>query len=151
MSKYEKRCFFCGEENELVLEEHHLVPRAANFYTGLGETVILCANCHRKMHHLLRPLSKYLELVKVEEEKEAPEMQDKMQDKLQKVLSVLTEMEHTTIEKPRAVKDDDLYQRLEEDHKISRGEAGELLGVLLREGIIFTPKLGYFKNTREIM
>jgi hypothetical protein len=24
------KCFFCGEENEIVLENHHLVPRRLN-------------------------------------------------------------------------------------------------------------------------
>ena len=65
-----------------------------------------------------------------------------LQDKLQKVLSVLTEMERAT----GTVKDDDLYQRLEEDYNISRGEAGKLIGVLLRDGTIFSPRAGYFKK-----
>jgi hypothetical protein len=24
------KCFFCGEENEIVLENHHLIPRRLN-------------------------------------------------------------------------------------------------------------------------
>jgi len=66
-----------------------------------------------------------------------------MQDKLQKILSVLTEMERST----GTVRDDDLYDRLEEDYNISRSEAGKLVGVLLRDGTIFSPRPGYLKKT----
>jgi len=65
-----------------------------------------------------------------------------LQDKLQKVLAVLTEMERAT----GTVKDEDLFQRLEEDHNISRGEAARLLATLSRDGTIFSPRPGYFKK-----
>jgi replicative DNA helicase Mcm len=65
-----------------------------------------------------------------------------LQDKLQKVLTVLTEMERST----GTVRDEDLFQRLEEDQNISRGEATRLLATLSRDGTIFSPRPGYFKK-----
>ena len=46
-------CYFCGVTDESVLEEHHIIPRS------IGEsplTVILCKNCHKKLHNLTKPL-----------------------------------------------------------------------------------------------
>ena len=65
-----------------------------------------------------------------------------LQNKLQRVLSVLTEMERAT----GLVKDEDLYQRLEEEHNMSRSEAGRLIRILLRDGTIYSPRPGYFKK-----
>ncbi len=45
-----RRCFFCGEENSVVLEEHHIIPRSLGGENG--PTVVLCANCHKKLHYI---------------------------------------------------------------------------------------------------
>lgn len=52
-------CYFCGESKPEVLEDHHIIPgqivtseRDAE-RDDVDETVVLCANCHYKMHHLL--------------------------------------------------------------------------------------------------
>jgi DNA replicative helicase MCM subunit Mcm2 (Cdc46/Mcm family) len=45
------------------------------------------------------------------------------------------------------VKDDDLYSTLMEDHGINRTEAARLIGVLMRDGTIYSPRPGYYKRT----
>jgi replicative DNA helicase Mcm len=66
-----------------------------------------------------------------------------LQMQLQKVLGVISEMERIT----GVVKDDDLYSTLMEDHGINRTEAARLIGVLMRDGTIYSPRPGYYKRT----
>jgi replicative DNA helicase Mcm len=66
-----------------------------------------------------------------------------LQMQLQKVLGVVSDMERTT----GVVKDEDLFQALMEDHGISRAEAARLIGVLMRDGTIYSPRPGYYKRT----
>ena len=56
--KIEVKCFFCEESNPIVLEKHHMVPRSLQEKFGISDesTVILCRNCHRKVHYVLRPI-----------------------------------------------------------------------------------------------
>ena len=66
-----------------------------------------------------------------------------LRDKLQIVLSTLMEMEKETgiVEKPA------LLNELEMKYNISIGEAERLIGQLLREGTIYSPREGYLKKT----
>jgi replicative DNA helicase Mcm len=66
-----------------------------------------------------------------------------LRDKLQTVLSTIMEMERETglVEKVA------LLNELEEKYKISIGEAERLIGQLLREGTIYSPREGYLKKT----
>ncbi len=66
-----------------------------------------------------------------------------VRDRLQIVLSTLMEMEKDTglVEK-RA-----LLEELEIKHKVPRGEADRLIGQLLREGTIYSPREDYLKKT----
>ena len=66
-----------------------------------------------------------------------------LQMQLQRVLGVISEMERIT----GVVKDDDLFDSLMEDHGISRTEAARLIGVLMRDGTIYSPRPGYYKRT----
>ena len=66
-----------------------------------------------------------------------------LQVQLQKVLNVITEMERIT----GVVRDDDLFDALLQDHQISRADAAKLIGVLMRDGTIYSPRPGYYKRT----
>ena len=45
------------------------------------------------------------------------------------------------------VRDDDLYEALSSDHGIGRTEAAKLIGTLMRDGTIYSPRPGYYKRT----
>jgi replicative DNA helicase Mcm len=66
-----------------------------------------------------------------------------VRDKLQTVLSTLMAMEKDTglVEKVA------LLDELETKYKVSRGEAEKLIGQLLREGTIYSPREDYLKKT----
>jgi len=66
-----------------------------------------------------------------------------LQAKLQKVLNVITEMERMT----GAVKDNDLFEALQDDHGIWRAEAARLVSVLMRDCTIYSPRPGYYRRT----
>jgi replicative DNA helicase Mcm len=62
---------------------------------------------------------------------------------LQKVLEVISEIERIT----GIVKDEELYETLIQDHGINRMEASRLIGVLMRDGTIYSPRPGFYKRT----
>jgi len=66
-----------------------------------------------------------------------------LQVQLQRVLGVIAERERIS----GSVKDDDLFDALLKDHQISRAEAAKLIGVLMRDGTIYSPRPGYYKRT----
>jgi replicative DNA helicase Mcm len=66
-----------------------------------------------------------------------------LQNQLQKVLQVITEMEHIS----GSVRDDDLFDALDSDHNIARSEATRLVSVLIKDGTIYSPRPGYYKRT----
>ncbi|KON30514.1 hypothetical protein AC482_03655 [miscellaneous Crenarchaeota group-15 archaeon DG-45] len=66
-----------------------------------------------------------------------------LQVQLQKVLGVIAEMERVT----GVVRDEDLFNALLEDHQISRADAAKLIGVLMRDGTIYSPRPGVYKRT----
>ncbi|MEM1552375.1 MAG: Minichromosome maintenance protein MCM, partial [Candidatus Bathyarchaeia archaeon] len=66
-----------------------------------------------------------------------------LRDKLQVLLSVLTEMEKEI----GMVDKTALINRLETEYKIPRIEAERLINQLLREGTIYEPREGYLKKT----
>ncbi|MEM2118958.1 MAG: Minichromosome maintenance protein MCM, partial [Candidatus Bathyarchaeia archaeon] len=66
-----------------------------------------------------------------------------VRDKLQAVLSTLTELEKETGLVEKTV----LLSELEEKHKMPKGEADRLISQLLREGTIYEPREGYLKKT----
>lgn len=67
-----------------------------------------------------------------------------LQVQLQKVLGVITEMERIT----EAVRDEDLFNTLLQDHQMSGADAAKLIGVLMRDGTIYSPRPGYYKRVR---
>ena len=46
LNEMAEHCKICGEDNAVVLQEHHLVPRRLNGSDGDENLVTLCANCH---------------------------------------------------------------------------------------------------------
>jgi len=66
-----------------------------------------------------------------------------LQNQLQKLLQVISEMERIS----GSVRDDDLYDALQSDHGIGRAEAARLIGVLMKDGTIYSPRPGYYKRT----
>ena len=66
-----------------------------------------------------------------------------LQIQLQAVLEVIGEMERIE----GAVRDDDLYEALRSEHGLGRTEVARLIGVLMRDGTIYSPRPGYYKRT----
>lgn len=67
-----------------------------------------------------------------------------LQAKLQKALQVIGDMERVS----GSVRDDDLYEALLSDHGIGRTEAARIIGVLMKDGTIFSPRPSYYKVIR---
>lgn len=66
-------CFFCGERNKVVLQRHHLTPKVAKIENN-QETIVLCANCHIKVHTILRPFLPLLNITSEQVEDEDKEL-----------------------------------------------------------------------------
>jgi replicative DNA helicase Mcm len=66
-----------------------------------------------------------------------------LQNQLQKVLQVVSEMERIS----GSVKESDLYEALNSDYGISRSEGAKLISVLVKDGTIYMPRPGYYKRT----
>lgn len=65
-----------------------------------------------------------------------------VRDKLQAVLSTIVEAEKIT----GMIAEDVLYDRIEETYGIDRAEATRLVNQLTRDGIIYSPRPGYYKK-----
>ena len=81
--------------------------------------------------------------LEIERKSEVHTREPGLQAELEKVLGVITEMERIT----SLVRDDDLFETLMEDHGVIRAEAARLIGVLMRNGTIYSPRPGYYKKT----
>ncbi|MBS7635796.1 HNH endonuclease [Candidatus Bathyarchaeota archaeon] len=139
------KCFFCGEENEIVLENHHLVPRRLNeamFPKSAAKTIALCRNCHRKLHHILNPLiGNYIKITKVSEVNVKKPERVKWQRATQKFLSALTELEENMGSVPK----EKLFSVL--GPKVEGVETEKVMESLLREGAIYMPRMGFLRKT----
>ena len=87
----------------------------------------------------------YLEIEKKAETFELPSHTQVpgLQVELKKILGVIGEMERIS----GVVQDEDLFTAILEDHGIAKSEAARLIGVLIRDGAIFSPRPGYYKKT----
>ena len=69
MSK-NKQCYFCGSTENLT--KHHKIPgfvlKIFPELRGRGGTAILCKECHRKLHELLKPLECWFKILEAEKE-----------------------------------------------------------------------------------
>ncbi|MCJ7610229.1 minichromosome maintenance protein MCM, partial [Candidatus Bathyarchaeota archaeon] len=66
-----------------------------------------------------------------------------VRDRLQLVLAIIVEAEKIG----EMIHDEDLYQKLQENYGLVRVESSRLLEQLVRDGLIYSPKTGYYKKT----
>jgi hypothetical protein len=52
MNESDEICFVCGENNPVVLQRHHIIPRRYAGSDGDENLVTLCANCHEAVEHI---------------------------------------------------------------------------------------------------
>jgi transcription elongation factor Elf1 len=55
----EGECFICGATSNL--QEHHIIPKSLGGDKLENNKVLLCDNCHKKVHQLLDPVIDYME------------------------------------------------------------------------------------------
>lgn len=65
-----------------------------------------------------------------------------MQDKLKLTLNIISESQKLT----GAAKDEKVFDALKGDHQIGRVEAVLLISTLMRDGLIYSPRPGYYKT-----
>lgn len=51
--KFDFKCVCCGNNDPLVLDVHHVIPRHKGGSDNIENLSLLCANCHRKEHNCL--------------------------------------------------------------------------------------------------
>jgi replicative DNA helicase Mcm len=66
-----------------------------------------------------------------------------LRDKLQAVLSTIVDAEKTT----GMISEEDLYERAREEYDLERSEASRLLKQLTSDGMVYSPRQGYYKKT----
>jgi len=66
-----------------------------------------------------------------------------LQTQLEKTLGVISDMEKIR----GSVRDDDLFDELEENHGLKKAEATRIIGVLMKDGTIYSPRPGYYGRT----
>ena len=66
-----------------------------------------------------------------------------VRDRLQLILATIVEAEKIE----EMIQDEDLYQKLQEKYGLARVETSRLLEQLVRDGLIYSPKRGYYKKT----
>lgn len=81
--------------------------------------------------------------LEIERKAEIYKREHSLQDKLRKVLGVISEMERIT----GVVKVEDIFDALMEDHGVEKADAARLIGVLMRDGAIYSPRPGFYKKT----
>jgi replicative DNA helicase Mcm len=66
-----------------------------------------------------------------------------LQNQLQKVLQVISEMERIS----GSVKESDMYENLSNDFGINRSEGARFISMLMKDGTIYMPRPGYYRRT----
>lgn len=54
----EGECFFCGATTNL--QDHHIIPKCIGGKDLEDNKVLLCDNCHKKVHQLIDPVIAYM-------------------------------------------------------------------------------------------
>lgn len=47
---YDKKCFFCEEDDYAILDAHRILPGAEGGTYDWINTLTVCSNCHRRIH-----------------------------------------------------------------------------------------------------
>jgi predicted restriction endonuclease len=47
---FEKKCYFCGEDNYDLLDAHRIIPGEQGGKYNDHNILVICSNCHRKCH-----------------------------------------------------------------------------------------------------
>jgi len=133
-----RKCFFCGNTNSVVLQDHHIIPKQLPWLKELDdedytETICLCANCHIALHHVLGPLLKILKIVPIEE---APLIYPSRSQKITQEIINIVSHEQNNI--------DDIMDKLSMFNPDGRAEVMPLIGRLMRSGDIYSPKPEYY-------
>ena len=126
MGSRRDRCFFCGEDNPIVLERHHIVPEDWLKAFGVVDeppVIILCANCHRKIHAILRMMNATLGITK-------PRVKFPESFKAE-FLHVLDAVRRLDVGDGASLED------IAHDLGFSIDETARMIDVLMREGLIF--------------
>jgi replicative DNA helicase Mcm len=66
-----------------------------------------------------------------------------VRDRLQLVLAIIGESEKAG----EPIHDEDMFQRLQQEHGLARVESSRLLEQLVRDGLVYETKPGYYKRT----
>ncbi len=103
-----------------------------------------CKETRCTIHNIRQRLSKIEVSINIPRGRKnnADETGQGLQMQLQVVLGVLGGMERVE----GAVRDD-LYETLSSEHSMGRADVDKLIGVLMRDGTIFSPRPGYYKRT----
>lgn len=133
-----RKCFFCGNVNSVVLQDHHVIPKQLPGLKELDgedhtETVCLCANCHMALHHVLRPLLKILKIIPVEE---PPLIYPSKRQKIIREIINIVSYDKNNIE--------NIIYKLSTLGYDDREEVATLISLLMRNGTIYSPKPGHY-------
>jgi len=141
-----RKCYFCGENNEVVLEDHHLVPKRLEVSFKTEQVVTLCANCHKKVHSILRELGIVVEPYITIPKNTSPEtfseddiIKNKphsLRDKLKIIVFTVTKYHETHIE-PLSF---DILASLVSDFNITPPETSSIVNQLFRDGLLYEGK-----------
>lgn len=128
-----KICFFCGEANPQCIEEHHLIPKALGNGADIG-TIPLCANCHKKLHYILRAIK--FELPNIEEELLLSD-----NEKTKRLLDLIGKLE--------ADSGSANLTKLFEISGLNKEEFDKLMKYMVGAGCVYTPDENSVKVTRR--
>jgi len=126
-----------GEEAAERIKDFYLSMRAAS--EAEGSPVAITA---RQLESLVR-IAEARARSALRKEVTAEDKPKSLRDKLQVVLGVIIDLEKET----GMAKKSTVIEILEEDYEIGFAEAERLIGQLVKEGTVYTPREGYLKKT----
>ena len=140
------KCIFCGNDNPIILQHHHIIPKELSNLnlekfgfdlSEYGKTVVLCANCHRVIHDVLRPFIKYMKILGEENEEIIQGISNPKHDMLeQKIMQYLSNGE--------LIEAEVLYGSFFE-YGESICKVKQIIYNLFRNGKIYSPKTGFYR------